>query len=66
MDATGYKRFSSGNGFDPMAKISPKTGKSKTKFIIQRLLRALRMLIVIAVVNVPFYMMLLLKDWIDN
>lgn len=39
--------------------------KSKTKFVIQRVLRTLRMLVVIAAVNLPIYMMLLFKDWID-
>lgn len=51
---------------DPLAKIPPRTGKSKTTIIIQRLLRTLRMLTVIAAVNVPLYMMLLFKDWIDK
>lgn len=53
-------------GLDPLAKIPAKTGKSKTTIIIQRLLRTLRMLTVIAAVNVPLYMMLLFKDWIDK
>lgn len=53
-------------GLDPLAKIPPRTGKSKTTIIIQRLLRTLRMLTVIAAVNVPLYMMLLFKDWIDK
>lgn len=39
--------------------------KSKTKIAIQRVLRTLRMLVVIAAVNLPIYMMLLFKDWID-
>ncbi|KAI4355342.1 hypothetical protein L6164_004123 [Bauhinia variegata] len=58
--------MASGIGFDPTARIPPRLGKSKTKFIIQRLLRALKILIVIAAVNVPLYMMLLFKDWIDK
>ncbi|XP_061340909.1 uncharacterized protein C630.12 [Gastrolobium bilobum] len=49
-----------------VSRIPPRTGKSKTKFIIQRMLRVLRMLTVIAAVNVPLYMMLLFKDWIDK
>lgn len=56
----------SGIGRDPLARIPPRPGKSKTKFIIQRLLRMIRTLVVIAVVNVPLYMMLLFKDWIDK
>ncbi|XP_020202834.1 uncharacterized protein C630.12 [Cajanus cajan] len=51
---------------DSAARIPPRTGKSKTKIIIQRLIRTLRMLTVIAAVNVPLYMMLLFKDWIDK
>ncbi|XP_054781516.1 uncharacterized protein C630.12 [Prosopis cineraria] len=56
----------SGNGFDPMARIPSRTGKSKTIFIIQRLLRMVRMITIIAAVNVPIYVMLLYKDWIDK
>ncbi|XP_057454976.1 uncharacterized protein C630.12 isoform X2 [Lotus japonicus] len=56
----------SSTGLDPVARILPRTGKSRTTFIIQRLLRTLRMLTVIAAVNVPLYMMLLFKDWIDK
>ncbi|KAK7294554.1 hypothetical protein RJT34_17443 [Clitoria ternatea] len=48
------------------ARMPPRTGKSKTTIIIQRLIRALRMVTVIAAVNVPLYMMLLFKDWIDK
>lgn len=51
---------------DPVARIAPRTGKSKTKIMIQRLIRTLRMLTLIAAVNVPLYMMLLFKDWIDK
>lgn len=51
---------------DSAARIPPRTGKSKTTIIIQRLIRTLRMLTVIAAVNVPLYMMLLFKDWIDK
>ncbi|PNX80078.1 calcineurin-like metallo-phosphoesterase superfamily protein, partial [Trifolium pratense] len=58
--------MASSTGLDPLAKLPPRTGKSKTTIIIQRLLRTLRMLTVIAAVNVPLYMMLLFKDWIDK
>ena len=58
--------MTSGIGVDPLTRIPTRTGKSKTKFVIQRLLRTIRMLTVIAAVNVPLYMMLLFKDWIDK
>ncbi|XP_058743802.1 uncharacterized protein C630.12 [Vicia villosa] len=58
--------MASSTGLDPLARIPPRTGKSRTTIIIQRLLRTLRMLTVIAAVNVPLYMMLLFKDWIDK
>ncbi|KAI6700305.1 hypothetical protein NL676_014629 [Syzygium grande] len=47
-------------------KLALKTSKSRTKIVIQRLVRTLRMLTVIATVNVPLYMMLLFKDWNDK
>ncbi|ESW07344.1 hypothetical protein PHAVU_010G121800 [Phaseolus vulgaris] len=58
--------MASGIALDPVGRIPPRTGKSKTKLIIQRLIRTLRMFTVIAAVNVPLYMMLLFKDWIDK
>ncbi|XP_047156717.1 uncharacterized protein C630.12 [Vigna umbellata] len=58
--------MASGIALDPIGRIPPRTGKSKTKVIIQRLIRTLRMFTVIAAVNVPLYMMLLFKDWIDK
>lgn len=58
--------MASSTGLDPLSRIPTRTGKSKTAIIIQRLLRTLRMLTVIAAVNVPLYMMLLFKDWIDK
>ncbi|GAY51131.1 hypothetical protein CUMW_131970 [Citrus unshiu] len=51
---------------DPMTNLPPRTSKSTAKFIIHRLVRMFRMLTVIAVVNIPLYMMLLFKDWIDQ
>ncbi|XP_058108814.1 uncharacterized protein C630.12 [Magnolia sinica] len=44
----------------------PRVHKSKARIVIQRLIRMLRLLTVIAAVNVPLYMMLLFKDWIDQ
>ncbi|KAI3463178.1 hypothetical protein Pfo_019841 [Paulownia fortunei] len=45
---------------------SARTNKSKAKMIIWRLLRALRALITIAAFNVPLYVLLVFKDWIDK
>ncbi|XVF23243.1 hypothetical protein REPUB_Repub13aG0019900 [Reevesia pubescens] len=47
-------------------KLPPRASKSKAKIIIQRLIRTFRMLTLIAAVNIPLYMMLLFKDWIDK
>ncbi|XP_072981002.1 uncharacterized protein C630.12 isoform X1 [Typha angustifolia] len=41
-------------------------GKSKARKLIQRLFRVFKLLIIIAAVNGPLYMMLLFKDWIDR
>ncbi|KAL6495982.1 hypothetical protein OROGR_030545 [Orobanche gracilis] len=43
-----------------------RTHRSKAKMIIWRLLRALRALITIAAFNVPLYVLLVFKDWIDK
>ncbi|XAR74034.1 hypothetical protein NMG60_11008188 [Bertholletia excelsa] len=51
---------------DAMGTKFPRMNKSKTKMVIRRLIRTFRMLSVIAAVNVPLYMMLLFKDWIDQ
>lgn len=51
---------------DMMAKLPHRAGKSRTKKVILRLMRTLRMLSVIAAVNVPLYMMLLFKDWTEQ
>ncbi|CAH2036604.1 unnamed protein product [Thlaspi arvense] len=40
--------------------------KSRTKLVIQRVVRTIMMVIVIAALNVPIYMMLLFKDWIEK
>jgi len=43
-----------------------RTNKSKAKMVIRRLVRIVRTLTVVAAANVPLYMMLLFKDWIDK
>lgn len=53
-------------GFDHMTKLPPRGTKSWRKIVIQRLLRTFLMLSIIAAVNVPLYMILLFKDWIDQ
>ncbi|KAK9281509.1 hypothetical protein L1049_004412 [Liquidambar formosana] len=53
-------------GLDGMVKLPPRTSKSKARKVTQGLVRTMRILTVIAVVNVPLYMMLLFKDWIDQ
>jgi hypothetical protein len=50
---------------DPTWTISARTSKSKTKIVIQRFVRTFRMFTIIAAVNIPLYVMLLFKDWID-
>ncbi|KAJ6809189.1 uncharacterized protein M6B38_161360 [Iris pallida] len=45
---------------------STRLSKSKAWILIQRLLRVVRSVVVIAAVNVPLYMMLLFKDWVDR
>lgn len=45
--------------------VPARTSKSKTKIVIQRFVRTFRMLTIIAAVNLPLYVMLLFKDWID-
>ncbi|KAL1203798.1 hypothetical protein V5N11_027672 [Cardamine amara subsp. amara] len=40
--------------------------KSRTKLVIQRVIRTIMMVIVIAAFNVPIYMMLMFKDWIEK
>lgn len=51
---------------DTMVKLAHRASKSKTKMVIQRMVRTLRVLTVVAAVNLPIYMMLLFKDWIDK
>ncbi|XP_051119464.1 uncharacterized protein C630.12 [Andrographis paniculata] len=45
---------------------SVRTGRSKTKMMIWRMLKALRALLTIAAFNVPLYVLLVFKDWIDK
>ncbi|KAJ1296889.1 hypothetical protein BS78_01G336400 [Paspalum vaginatum] len=40
--------------------------KSKLRKVLQRLFRVIQSIVVIAALNVPLYMMLLFKDWIDR
>ncbi|XVF86282.1 hypothetical protein PTKIN_Ptkin18bG0027600 [Pterospermum kingtungense] len=47
-------------------RLPSRANKSKAKIVIQRLVRTFRMLTLIAAVNIPLYMMLLFKDWIDK
>lgn len=45
---------------DPLMRSA---SKSRTKLVIQRVIRTVMMSIVIAAFNVPIYMMLIFKDW---
>ncbi|KAK3147027.1 hypothetical protein QOZ80_3BG0277090 [Eleusine coracana subsp. coracana] len=40
--------------------------KSKIRKVLQRMFRVIQSVVVIAALNVPLYMMLLFKDWIDR
>lgn len=56
-------------GADVKSEISGKvsrSSKSKVRRLVQRLIRVSQLLVVIAAVNFPIYMMLLFKDWIDR
>lgn len=48
---------------DPLMRSA---SKSRTKLVIQRVIRTIMMSIVIAAFNVPIYMMLLFKDWVEK
>ncbi|CAG7896479.1 unnamed protein product [Brassica rapa] len=48
---------------DPLMRSA---SKSRTKLVIQRMIRTIMMSIVIAAFNVPIYMMLLFKDWVEK
>lgn len=43
-----------------------RNSRSRAKMIIWRLLRAVRALMIIAALNVPLYVLLVFKDWIDK
>ncbi|KAL0423492.1 UNVERIFIED_CONTAM: hypothetical protein Sradi_0884000 [Sesamum radiatum] len=45
---------------------SARTNKSKAKIMIWRLLRASRAILTIAAFNVPLYVLLVFKDWMDK
>jgi len=47
-----------------ITKASLRSGKSLGRAVLGRCLQVLGMTFVIAVVNVPLYMMLLFKDWV--
>ncbi|CAN0900716.1 Uncharacterized protein C630.12, partial [Linum grandiflorum] len=51
---------------DPSSKVLSRTSRSRTKIAIQRVVRATRMVMVIAAVNGTLYMMLLFKDSMDQ
>lgn len=53
-------------GFDHMEKLPPRASKSWRKILIQRLVRTFAMLSIIAAVNIPIYIILLFKDWIEQ
>ncbi|KAH0736463.1 hypothetical protein KY285_012170 [Solanum tuberosum] len=53
-------------GSDTAVKALPQTNKSKTEMVIRRLVRTLSIITIIAAFNIPLYMMLLFKDWIDK
>ncbi|KAG1342552.1 hypothetical protein COCNU_05G007810 [Cocos nucifera] len=44
----------------------PFLGKSKVRKLIPRVFRVFRLVVIIAAVNIPLYVMLLFKDWIDR
>lgn len=48
---------------DPLMRSA---SKSRTRLVIQRVIRTIMMSIVIAAFNVPIYMMLLFKDWVEK
>lgn len=45
---------------------SARSNKSRAKMMIWRLLRSLRALMIIAALNLPLYVLLVFKDWIDK
>lgn len=53
-------------GIDGLVKLPTRTTKSTAKMVIWRLLQAFQAITIIAAVNVPLYVLLLFKDWIDK
>ncbi|KAL2462405.1 Cell division control protein/predicted DNA repair exonuclease [Forsythia ovata] len=53
-------------GIDGLVKLPGRTTKSTARIVIWRLLRAFQALTIIAAINVPLYVLLLFKDWIDK
>lgn len=51
---------------DDISKSSSRFGKSIARRLVQRLIRVVFMLTVIATVNIPLYTMLLFKDWLER
>lgn len=51
---------------DASTKIASRPHKSKADMAIRRIFRTLRVITVVAAVNLPIYMILLFKDWIDK
>lgn len=51
---------------DTSTKIAPRINKSKANMAIRRIIRTIRVITVVAAVNLPIYMILLFKDWIDK
>ncbi|KAM1717117.1 hypothetical protein ACFX11_025000 [Malus domestica] len=47
---------------DPLAKLLPRASRSRKKTVTRRLVQTLLMVMIIAAVNVPLYVMLLFKD----
>uniref|UniRef100_M8CE04 Calcineurin-like phosphoesterase domain-containing protein n=1 Tax=Aegilops tauschii TaxID=37682 RepID=M8CE04_AEGTA len=45
---------------------APRPSKWKIRTVLQRLFRVVQSVAIIAVLNVPLYMMLLFKDWVDR
>ncbi|CAI9767111.1 unnamed protein product [Fraxinus pennsylvanica] len=53
-------------GIDNLVKLPTRTTKLTAKMVVWRLLRAFQAITIIAAVNVPLYVLLLFKDWIDK
>lgn len=56
----------SGEFGSDMKNLPRSSNKSMIRTMLQRCIRVLGMVLVIAVVNVPLYMMLLFKDWVEQ